>query len=85
MITNFLIYFLTVLFGGLIDLVPTTPTLPIEWLDTITLMVSELVKWDSFFPILTMLAVFGTIVTIEAVLLGFRLAVFVFDKIRGSG
>ena len=85
MITNFLIYFLTVLFGGIIDLLPTTPILPVEWTDTIGFILAEIVKWNSFYPVVSMLAVLGTIITVEAVLFGSRIAVFIYDKIRGSG
>ena len=85
MIANFIIYILTKIFGQVIALFPTTPSLPTAWTDTVATFSTAILNWESFFPVVDLLGVLGAILVIEGVLLGARIANYIFDKIRGSG
>lgn len=78
------------LFSGIIQAVfsvlPTAPSpvLPAQLTDGLSYLVTSASAWNKVFPLTTAFIVIIFIMTFETIFWGFKLGVFIYDKIRGS-
>ena len=84
-ITDAIIEFLYIVFGKVLDLLPTGDGLSNDYIQAITDLLGGILSWENFFPAVALVVVIQTILVVEGFILIFRLSVFIYDKIRGSG
>lgn len=75
------------LIHGILSVLPTagTPVLPSGFTSAFSWVVSSASAWNQVLPLDTAFAVILFIMGFESIYWGFKLGVFIYDKIRGSG
>lgn len=86
-ITDIFINIFTSLIHGVVSILPTAPSpvLPTAFTNAMTWVVSSASAWNQVLPLDTAFAVIVLIMAFEAIFWGFKLGVFIYDKIRGAG
>lgn len=85
MITTAIFSLVVGLFSSLLGLLPNVSTLPSQIYQAFAFVGSTLAKAEVIFPVDSLFAAFGTVIAFEGAYFTFRLGVFVYNKIRGSG
>jgi len=85
MITLFIISAFASLVSYLLSLLPAPETIPSNIDSALTTMGAYFSKLNMFLPVDTLLTLLSLFITIETGILTYKIVIFVYNKIRGSG